>query len=73
MTQLKEVPDQLGFYIVPEATNTKDLINTLYSEPSAITREHFLSVNGHLEDKSLPGQIVIVSPADSNMCTQQEA
>ncbi|WP_432452567.1 MULTISPECIES: hypothetical protein [unclassified Agarivorans] len=61
-------------HIVEKSMSIDQLIMIMYNSPNQLVYDHFKMVNAHLKnDKVQVGQIVLLSPANSNQCTQEEA
>ena len=59
--------DDINFHIVERIESVDDLIDYLYDSPTEATRTHFKKVNLHLTTSVYPGQLVLLTPVDSNM------
>ncbi len=69
---IKSVPDQAFFHPVTRAQSIDSLIASLYQNPDPATKDHFLSVNQHIQTSVLPGQVVVVTPPGQTVCTAFE-
>ncbi|MEE1673735.1 hypothetical protein SNR37_003162 [Agarivorans aestuarii] len=71
--QKLDIPDEYVFHIVEELTPLDSLISKLYQAPSEVTIQHFINVNRHIiGGVAQVGQVVLISPANSNQCTLEE-
>jgi len=61
-------------HIVEQNMNIDQLIMILYNSPSEAVYNHFKLVNSHIKNNQVKiGQIVLLSPENSNECTVEEA
>ena len=68
------IPEEYAIHIVEKAMPVDQLIMILYEFPESIVYDHFKLVNSHIKNGEVqPGQIVLLSPADSTQCTLEEA
>ncbi|WDD98640.1 hypothetical protein [Thalassomonas actiniarum] len=68
------IPEEYAIHIVEKAMPVDQLIMILYDFPEQIVYDHFKLVNSHIKnDEVHPGQIVLLSPANSTQCTIEEA
>ena len=67
------IPDEVAFHFVVKKQSLDTLINSLYNNPSELTKQHFLAVNSHLQQQVHPGQMVIITPPNSQQCMAYEA
>jgi len=67
------IPDEIAFHFVIKQQSVDALFNSLYTQPNDITKQHFLSVNSHLQQQVRPGQMVIIYPPNAQQCTAYEA
>jgi len=64
----------MAIHIVEKTMPIERLVMIMYNSPSEIVYEHFRAVNSHLKDNMVKvGQVVLLSPAESNECTVEEA
>ncbi|WP_411994537.1 hypothetical protein [Agarivorans sp. DSG3-1] len=60
-------------HIVEKSMAIDQLIMIMYNSPKPIVYDHFRMVNSHLKNDMVQvGQIVLLSPASSSQCTQEE-
>ena len=69
---IKSIPDQAFFHVVTRAQSVDQLLARLYQNPDQNTKDHFQSVNQHLQASVLPGQVVVVTPPGQTVCTAFE-
>ena len=69
---IKTIPDQAFFHLVTRAQSVDKLLARLYQNPDRTIKDHFLSVNQHLQSSVLPGQVVVVTPPGQTVCTAYE-
>ncbi len=67
------IPDEILFHFVTKPQSIDALFNSLYDQPDEFTRQHFMTVNSHLEQNARPGQMVILTPPNADQCTLFEA
>ncbi|MBT1062658.1 hypothetical protein KJY73_03680 [Bowmanella sp. Y26] len=73
MTSSTAIPNNYAVHVVQRLVPTIALAQELYSQPTAQTIEHFIFVNSHIQNGvAKPGQVVLISPADSMACTPAE-
>ncbi|WP_261858283.1 hypothetical protein [Photobacterium sanguinicancri] len=66
--------NNMAIHIVEKTMPIDRLVMIMYNSPSEIVYQHFRAVNSHLKDDLVKvGQVVLLSPAESNMCTLEEA
>ncbi|SON52106.1 hypothetical protein [Vibrio tapetis] len=66
--------NNMAIHIVEKTMPIDRLVMIMYNSPSEIVYQHFRAVNSHLKDDLVKvGQIVLLSPAESNTCTLEEA
>ncbi len=71
--QANATPPEIFTHIVRKEMSVDTLIGLIYDRPSPATVAHFKFVNDHLKDNRVqPGQLVIISPPDSQQCTPFE-
>ena len=63
-----------AIHIVEKQMPVDQLIMIMYDSPSKDTYNHFKMVNSHIKDGMVQvGQVVLLSPADTQACTIEEA
>jgi len=67
------IPDDIFTHIVRREMSIEELMHYIYYNPSPSTIEHFRAINNHLKEQVEPGQLVIISPPNSQVCTKYEA
>lgn len=73
MTSNFTTPQDYAIHIVEKRMTVDALIIALYNTPTKHTFDHFKFVNYHLVDGfAKPGQIVLISPVNSQECTEFE-
>ena len=70
---MSAIPDNIFTHIVRRDMSRNELIQHIYDNPSPSTIEHFLAINSHLKDQVHMGQLVIIFPPNSQICTPFEA
>jgi hypothetical protein len=72
MTQA-QVPSSSALHIVEKTMPVNQLIMIMYNSPAPMVYDHFKMVNSHIKNELVQvGQVVLLSPADSNACTFEE-
>ena len=71
--EARRIPDEILYHFVIKHQSVDELFNTLYEHPSELTKQHFMHVNNHLEQRVRPGQMVVITPPDAQQCTPFEA
>jgi len=62
-----------ALHIVEKTMSVDQLIMIMYNSPLPIVYDHFKMVNSHIKNGTVQvGQIVLLSPANSNACTIEE-
>ncbi|MBE0457413.1 hypothetical protein [Pseudoalteromonas prydzensis] len=73
MTNSFITPNDYAIHVVEKRMTIDALIIVLYNAPTEKTFNHFKFVNSHLVDGFVkPGQIVLISPINSQKCTEFE-
>jgi len=73
-TSASAIPDGIYYHFAKKSQRVDALINSLYTTPTAITVAHFKAINSHLKnDQVQAGQLVILTPANSQQCSRFEA
>ncbi len=67
------IPDEILYQLVIKPQSVDALFDTLYERPSELNRQHFMTINSHLDQQVRPGQMVIITPPDAQQCTPFEA
>ena len=67
-----QIPDEAMFFIADGYYSVDQIMRVIYNYPSEATRNHFLSVNSHLNSRIEPGQMVIITPPDASSCRRWE-
>jgi len=68
------IPSEIFYHFVKKNQSIDELIRHIYISPSAATINHFKSTNRHLKNGEVTvGQMVVISPPDSQQCTRFEA
>jgi hypothetical protein len=72
MTQT-QAQNSSALHIVEKTMPVDQLIMIMYNSPLPVVYDHFRMVNSHIKHETVQiGQIVLLSPADSNACTLEE-
>ena len=71
--EARRIPDEILYHFVIKHQSVDELFNTLYEHPGELTKQHFMHVNSHLEQRVRPGQMVIITPPDARQCTPFES
>jgi hypothetical protein len=71
--EAKNIPEEIFFHFAIKRQSVDALFNSLYDKPTEITKQHFLTVNAHLDQQVRPGQMVIVTPPNAQQCSIYEA
>lgn len=66
------IPNEALFHFVIKHQSTDQLFNSLYDHPSEKIKRHFMEVNSHLGKQVRPGQMIILTPPDTQQCTPLE-
>jgi hypothetical protein len=62
-----------ALHIVEKTMPVNQLIMIMYNSPLPMVYDHFRVVNSHIKNEVVQvGQVVLLSPADSNACTLEE-
>ncbi|NOZ55142.1 MAG: hypothetical protein GXP08_18725 [Gammaproteobacteria bacterium] len=69
----QSIPSEILYHFVIKHQPVDALFDTLYDHPSELTKQHFMTINSHLEHQVRPGQMVIITPPDAQQCTAFEA
>jgi len=68
------IPGEIFYHFAKKNQSVDELIRNIYSSPSAETVQHFKVMNRHLKNNNvMVGQMVVVTPANSQQCTRYEA
>jgi len=72
MTQT-QAPNSSALHIVEKTMPVNQLIMIMYNSPLPRVYDHFKLVNSHIKNETVQvGQVVLLSPPDSNACTLEE-
>jgi len=73
-TSVSAIPDGIYYHFAKKPQSVDALISSLYTNPTALTVAHFKAINSHLKnDQVQVGQLVILTPANSQQCSRFEA
>ncbi len=71
--EARRIPDEILYDFVNKHQSVDELFYHLYDRPSEMTKQHFMTVNSHLNQQVRPGQMVIITPPNAQQCTALEA